>query len=200
MKLTRLSILALLPLTAGCWSVGVTEDEAEQPWVNRFAVAVGELTLDEKDEYPSTEELDTYQVDYHWIKPGAWFGYEANVTYGFDDHREGSFEAEAELATLMFGLRKTWLLWDITLHPYVGGGAAAMYGRQEISGSPSGPSGDVDTDEWTPGVYLHAGVDWHFWKNVFLGIDYRVMREDFIDEGDLDLDNDMVTIRLGFTF
>jgi opacity protein-like surface antigen len=198
MNRTRLVTLALLPL-AGCWSVGVSEEEAEQPWVRRAAVAVGELTLAEKDEYPKTEELDAYQADFHWTKPGAWFGYEVNVSYSQDDHDEPAFESETELAELDFGLRKTWLLWDLTLHPYVGGGAAALYGRRELD-SPGPPAVDVDDEEWTPGVYVRAGVDWHFWKNVFVGIDYRIVREDFIDEGDLDLDYDAVTVRVGFTF
>ncbi|TDJ69600.1 MAG: hypothetical protein E2O39_11330 [Planctomycetota bacterium] len=170
-----------------------------EPLRRGVTVAYGERDFDDDDEYPGVQDPSVLGLEFDAYELRRNFGWEASVQYAQDDDsRSPSGRIDVETFELAAGLRRTWRPYELGvrgLYPYVGGGASLLYTDLDDSS----PGGDDDSD-FDVGLYVHFGFYAEFFDHIRWGLDYRFMREDFLDGGGLDVDYDQFTVTIGYTF
>jgi hypothetical protein len=127
-----------------------------------------------------------------WREDGA-FGYDFGVNYHSDRADMPVFgntvfrgwEATA-------GLRRSFEIEGFPITPYIGAGLTGWWAdRDEEVNSPR------DGEETGVGIYERVGITMPVSKRSFIGIDVRYVQENFIHEGDLSMNGDIVSLTFG---
>jgi hypothetical protein len=144
---------------------------------SKFELYLGVRALDE-DDWAPVEDQRTIGLEYVHEHPDSVFGFELGV-FASEDTKDnvpipggGTVDVRGRTSELSIGIRKTFGTEAVTVHPYLGGGLAAI--RAEFRGVSGGvPAKDEDD---STGVYLHGGIDIDIGPSAFLGIDLRCLR------------------------
>jgi opacity protein-like surface antigen len=124
------------------------------------------------DDWAPVENQGTLGIEYVHESPGSALGFElaffasgANKEDGVGtDERGGTGE-------LSLGLHKTFGTGSDPVHPYIGGGVAAIHA--EAKGVPGNES--VKDDDGSAGVYVHGGILFDIGPTMLLGLDLRFL-------------------------
>jgi hypothetical protein len=191
--LARPAALALLlALTPGC---AMFQGVKPEPWRPGLVVHWGERDLDEEDELARLDDQQTYGVAWDAYQLNATLGLEAALFHSQEDDDSPAGSSEITTTELSFGARRTWQPNDLGvhwIHPYLGAGLALLYSDVTLPGG-----GDDDFDV---GAYFHVGFYAQFPMRWRFGVDWRFLREDWLDSGGVDVDSDQVTAFLGYAF
>jgi hypothetical protein len=193
-------ILALLTaaLTATIAACAAQPPEGLEPMRRGVTVAFGERNFEDDDDYDGVDDPSVLELGFDTYQLRGDLGWEVAVAHAKDDHsRNPSGRIEIETSELSGGIRRTWRPYEVGLegiYPYVAGGASLLYSDLDIR------DGGGDEDDFDVGLYLHFGLYAEFFSRIRWGLDYRIMREDFIDGGGLNVDYNQYTMTLGYSF
>jgi opacity protein-like surface antigen len=143
---------------------------------SKFDVYVGVRSLDEHDWSP-VEDQGTLGLEYIHEAPGSTVGFEIALFASGDTKDNvaipggGTVDVRGRTSELAVGIRKTFAPDGGGVHPYVGGGLAAI--KAEFKGSAGGVS--AEDDDGSAALYLHGGLDFDVGPSFFLGIDLRFL-------------------------
>ena len=196
MKLAPLSLLPLACLAA-CSSFQAVKPE---PLVQGVSAHLGERDIEDSNELDGLGKLGTVGVQYDGRAPHAALGWELALFQSEDTADLPGGSLEARVTELAGGVRKTFEPGQLGvrgLYPYVGGGLSLLFTERELR-SPGMP--DANDEDLDAGVYVHAGVYGRFFDHLRIGVDYRLVREEFLDTGGFDLDGDQLALTLGVSF
>jgi hypothetical protein len=189
----QVALALLLAVIPGC---ALFQGVKPEPWRPGLVVHWGERDLDEEDELTKLDDQPAYGVAWDAYQINASLGLEAALFYmKEDDELAGGESVEIETTELSFGARRTWQPNDLgihMIHPYLGAGLALLYSDLTLPGG--------DEDDFDVGAYLHLGFYAQFPLRWRLGVDWRFLREDFLDSGGVDVDSDQVTLFVGYAF
>lgn len=161
--------------------------------------AVGERSLDD-DEFPGIDEPTVYGLEFDAYRKRAALGIEAGLNYSTERDGLNPGKFEAGITQLYAGVRKTIEVYRpwFGIRPYVGGGVTLFLTRVRFEGGGSPPD-DTET-EWDTGLYGRLGVNVFFDDQIFFGVDYMRVFEESFDSGGFDLDQSILTFRIGWSF
>jgi hypothetical protein len=196
MKLTPQSLLWLACLP-GCSSFQAVKPE---PLVHGVSAYLGRRNLEDSDKLDGLGKLETIGAQYDVRAPHAALGWELALFQGRDTADLPGGSLEARVTELAGGVRKTFEPGQLGvrgLYPYVGGGLSLFFTESErrSAGLP-----DASDEDFDVGPYVHIGVYGRFFDRLRIGVDYRLVREEFLDHGGFDLDGDQLALTLGVSF
>jgi len=196
MKLTPQSLLwlAFLPACSSFQSV------KPEPLVHGVSVYLGRRDIDDSNQLAGLGKLDSIGVQYDARAPHAALGWELALFQAKDTADVAGGSLEARVTELAGGVRKTFEPGQLGvrgLYPYVGGGLSLFFTESERR---SAGLADVSDEDFDAGVYVHLGVYGRFFDHLRIGVDYRLVREEFLDYGGFDLDGDQLALTLGVSF
>jgi len=181
--------------------VYVAEPSTGTTWIDEASerhvtVLLGQRMLDQDDWDPVEDQLaGGLEVD--GSNPRTGHGYEVGLTYSQDDDSEGPVDFDGNTFDVYGGYRYTFHPEESSIHPYLSGGLAVIRAEAEVD-TPGGNSSD---DDYTPGVYVRAGIGFDLSEKTRLGVDYRHMFLTDVDIGNIsDVDFDQLMLTLGFAF
>jgi hypothetical protein len=188
----RRALLLLCALTPGC---SLFQGVKPEPWRPGLVVHWGERDLDEEDELARLDNQQAYGIEYDAYQINGTLGLEGALFYSSEDSGSGASSSSIDTTELSFGVRRTWQPNDLgihMIHPYLGAGVALLHSDVTL------PAGD--DDDFDVGAYFHVGFYAQFPLRWRLGVDWRFVREEFLDSSGLELDSDQVTLFLGYAF
>jgi hypothetical protein len=143
---------------------------------SKFDVYLGVRSLD-GDDWSPVEEQGTIGLEFVHEAPGSPVGFEIALFASGDTKDNvavpggGTVDVRGRTSELAIGIRKTFGSEASGVHPYVGGGLAAI--KAEFKGSVGGLSSE--DDDGSGALYLHGGIDFDVGPSFFLGIDLRFL-------------------------
>ena len=138
---------------------------------------LGGRWLDE-DEWEPVEEQGVFGVTVDFGKASWPVHLAAGFMVSSKDEDEGAVDITGTVSELSFGVLKLWEEGNV--HPYVGGGLAAVSGEVEVEG----PGGDASADASSGAIYAQGGVFWRIGRRFNIGGDVRVLfGSDLEDDG-----------------
>jgi opacity protein-like surface antigen len=160
--------LLLIPISGVCEPNG---------WTGNVSVFLGNKTLNEDDWNPVDDQTEIgFLLDF---RPENW---PVNIAIDYLDSSEykiqytpsRSIRIDGITREINIGIRKIFEI-SPTIHPYIGGGVAYIYGEFETSElffSPFSITISLDNDAGT-GIWVDGGVCWNFAKRWHAGVDLR---------------------------
>ena len=198
-------VLACISLLASCASA---TRPAEAPTAasyrsSRIDLYLGARKLDE-DDWSPVEDQTAVGLEFVHEGHDAPVGFEIAVFVSEkkkDNVAAGAstIDVTGKTGEISAGVRKTFLKDDRVVHPYIGGGLAAIQGKFHGEVSTGGSASDDDT---SGALYVHGGVDFDLGPAFVIGLDLR-----FLGGSDITLfgvngsaDYGQLALLLGFRF
>lgn len=142
------------------------------------------------------DEQLNFGGDYSVWREDGLFGYDLGVAYHRDrDTLPVVGRTVVEGYEVYGGLRKTFEIGGSDIRPYVGLGLTGWWADREEE-TPSSRDGNEDGI----GVYERVGAWMPIADNAFVGADLRFIQEDFIQNGELDMDGHVISVVFGISF
>ena len=159
-----------------------------------IALDFGQRVFDHASTNCIDEQL-AFGLEYTLLREDGAFGYE----FGIHNHNERkdipvTGRTRVDGWELTAGLRREFPIEGSDITPYVGLGVS-MYTverQNEVVGFPEGHDSG-------PGVYGRVGARMRVSDAMFIGLDVRLIQEEFLKEGRYDLDGDVVSFVLGWS-
>jgi opacity protein-like surface antigen len=175
---------------AGCASVAQTAAPTSTTTASsHVSLLLGERWLDSSDWSPVDDQF-VIGVGFDMPLTAIPAEFEANVFRSKDE----SGSVEGITREVSAGLRKTFVVGEEKLHPYVGGGLALIRGEVDAPGA--------DDDDTSAAIYLHGGAAYDLAPNWQAGLDLRFLFGSDIDlnghHGDADYTQLALFVAYGF--
>ncbi|MFT5080374.1 MAG: hypothetical protein ACI84E_001030, partial [Planctomycetota bacterium] len=159
-----------------------------------LSVNLGQRVFDHASTNCIDEQL-ALGVEYTMLREDGAFGYE----FGLHNHNERkdiltTGRTRVDGWELTAGLRREFPIEGTSITPYAGLGLS-MYTverQNELAGFPEGHDSG-------PGIYGRVGARMTVSEAMFIGIDVRLIQEEFLKEGKYDLDGDVVSFVVGWS-
>ena len=158
-----------------------------------LALDLGQRVFDHASTNCIDEQL-AVGVEYTMLREDGAFGYE----FGIHNHnRRKDIPATGRTRVdgweLTAGLRREFTIEGSSITPYAGLGMSlyTVERQNEVVDAPEGHDSG-------PAIYGRIGATMPVSDNAFIGIDLRLIQEQFLKDGKYDLDGDVVSLVLGF--
>ncbi len=159
------------------------------------AVNLGQRVFDHSSS-ACLDEHNAFGLEYALWREDGVFGYEFGVHHHTDrgtlpvagNTRFQGWEATA-------GLRRVVPLEGYILTPYAGLGLAGFWASRDEEFPTL-----QDSEDTGAAAYVRFGATAPLSDSTFIGLDVRFIQEEWLNEGDLDLDGDTVSLVLGLNF
>ena len=178
MKLAAFLLLAQLASCAAVAPAG-PGPAAPPPYENRFALYLGQRSLDEDDWEPVEDQL-TLGFDYSHEAAGSAIGFEVGLFASGDDEEVAGADVEGPTLELSAGIRKTFAEGS-RIRPYLGAGVAVINAEAEVGGS---------DDDTSLAGYAHGGLGYQISDTFVIGVDLRVLFGSDLEIAGVDTDAD----------
>ncbi len=160
-------------------------------------VLVGVRNFEAESDFGSTDEQALGGLTVSWARPDDALAWELSAQHSRDDDElSPAGKIESSVSDLSGGLRYRFSRAGV-FHPYVGGGVAVLLAESRSSGFGLPRQED---DDWDFGIYLRAGMWAPLGDDVRVGVDFRWLPEEWLGEGDFDLDHTQLALTLGTGF
>ena len=175
MKLSPLASVLLLAACAGTRSPEEAPPAGEYR-SSRIGLYVGGRRLDE-DDWSPVEDQTAVGAEFVHEGHDAPVGFELAV-FASEKSKDGvsagptTVDVTGKTGEFSAGVRKTFLKDERRLHPYLGGGLAAIQAKVHGEASTGGSASDDDT---SGALYVHGGVDVDLGPAFSMGLDLRFL-------------------------
>lgn len=174
----KLPLLLSIPLFAACATTPSPSELSPTGEVRNSKVDLylGARSLNENDWSP-VEDQTTVGLEYVHEGLDAPIGFELGLFVSEKSKENvvvggGTADITGKTGELAAGVHKTFLRDGGRIHPYVGGGLAAIQAKLRADDSAGGSASDDDT---SGALYVHGGVEFDLGPAFLIGLDLRLL-------------------------